>query len=350
MYQIEEPTYFIYLAIIPVIFVLFLLVLWWKKRTQKQFADINLIEKLSPEKSTFKSFLKITMVIFGFAFLIISLTNPKMGTKLETIKRQGVDIVFALDVSKSMLAEDIAPSRLDKAKQIITKIIDNLGSDRVGIIIYAGNSYPLLPITTDHAAAKMFLQNANPNMVSSQGTAINEAIEKAITYYDNEEQTNRFLFIVSDGEDHEENTITLAKEAKKEGIKIYTVGVGTIEGGPIPMRNIGRGISYKKDSKGEVVITKMNEEVLKNIANEGNGAYINGNKTQQTIKSIEDLLVKAEKSEFETKQFSDYKDQFQWFIGFGLLFLIIDVLLLEKKTKWIQKLNLFNQTNNSKNK
>jgi len=349
MYQIEEPTYFIYLAIIPAIFVLFLLVLWWKKRTQKKFTNQYLIEKLSPEKSTFKSVLKITFVCLGLALLIISLTNPKMGTKLETVKRQGVDIVFALDVSKSMLAEDIAPSRLDKAKQIITKVIDNLGSDRIGIIIYAGNSYPLLPITTDHAAAKMFLQNANPDMVSSQGTAINEAIEKAITYYDNEEQTNRFLFIVSDGEDHEENTITLAQEAKKEGIKIYTVGVGTSEGGPIPMTTPGGAISYKKDSKGEVVITKMKQDVLQEIAYEGKGKYINGNKTQETIDTIEDLLVKAEKSEFETKQFSDYKDQFQWFIGFGLLFLIIDTLLLEKKTKWVQKMNLFNQSN-TKNK
>lgn len=344
MYQIEEPAYFIYLIIIPVIIVLFLLVLIWKKRKQKQFADNNLIQKLIPERSTFKSVLKIVMVCFGLTLLIIALANPKMGTKLETVKRQGVDIVFALDVSKSMLAEDIAPSRLDKAKQIINKIVENLASDRVGIIIYAGNSYPLLPITTDHAAARMFLQNANPDMVSSQGTSINEAIERGITYFDNDEQTNRFLFIVSDGEDHEENALSVAEQAKKEGIKIYTIGVGTEKGGPIPIKNNGSVISYKKDSKGEVVITKMKEKVLIDIANEGNGKYINGNRTQETIDIIEELLVKAEKSEFETKQFSDYKDQFQWFLGFGILFLLIDVLLLEKKTKWIQKLNLFNET------
>ncbi|SDX61090.1 Ca-activated chloride channel family protein [Lutibacter oricola] len=343
MYQIEEPTYFIYLAIIPVILTVFLLVFWWKKRKQKQFADAALLDKLSPEKSTFKSFLKIIVICLGLAFLVISLANPKMGTKLETVKRQGVDIVFALDVSKSMLAEDIAPSRLEKAKQVVTKIIDKLGSDRIGIIIYAGNSYPLLPITTDHAAAKMFLQNANPDMVSSQGTAINEAIERAITYFDNDEQTNRFLFVVSDGEDHEENTLALAQQATKEGIKTYTIGIGTAEGSPIPIKSIGSGISYKKDSKGEVVITKMNPAVLKDIASEGNGKYINGNKTKETIDIVEEILVKAEKSEFETKQFSDYKDQFQWFIGIGLLLLLIDVLLLEKKTTWIQKLNLFNQ-------
>ena len=347
MYQIEEPAYFLYLTIVPAIIVLFLLGFWWKKRKQKQFADLNLIDRLSPERSSFKSFVKLIVICFGLAFLVISLANPKMGTKLETIKREGVDIVFALDVSKSMLAEDIAPSRLDKAKQIITKVIDKLGSDRVGVIIYAGNSYPLLPITTDHAAAKMFLQNASPNMVSSQGTAINEAIELAITYYDNDEQTNRFLFIVSDGEDHEENTLEVAKQAIKEGIKVFTVGVGTEKGAPIPIRDNGIVTSYKKDNKGEVVITKMNSEVLKNITSEGGGKYINGNKTQETITSIEDLLVKAEKSEFESKQFSDYKDQFQWFIGIGLFLIILDVLLLEKKTKWIQKLNLFNQTDSS---
>jgi Ca-activated chloride channel family protein len=343
MYQLEEPTYFYYLAVIPALFVLFLLVYWWKKRTQKQFADSKLMQKLSPEKSAFKSYLKFTAVSVSLLFLIIALVNPKMGTKIETIKRQGVDIVFALDVSKSMLAEDIAPSRLDKAKQIITRIIEKLGSDRIGIIIYAGNSYPLLPITTDHAAAKMFLQNADSDMVSSQGTAINEAIQRGLTYFDNDEQTNRFLFIVSDGEDHQENTIELAKEANKQGIKIYTIGIGTEKGGPIPIRSNGTVISYKKDAQGEVVITQMKEDILSSIAQEGNGKYLNGNKTQETIATVEDLLLKAEKNEFETKQFADYKDQFQWFLGLGILFLIIDILLLEKKTKWIQKLNLFNE-------
>jgi Ca-activated chloride channel family protein len=343
MYQIEEPTYFYYLAIIPAIVVLFLFAFWWKKRTQKQFADHNLIQKLSPEKSTFKLFLKITVICLALAFLIISLANPKMGTKLETVKRQGVDIVFALDVSKSMIAEDIAPNRLEKAKQIITKIIENLVSDRVGIIIYAGNSYPLLPITTDYAAAKMFLQNASTDMVSNQGTAINEAIERALLYYDNNEQTNRFLVIVSDGEDHQENTLELAKEAAEKGIKIYTVGIGTAKGGPIPLKDDGRVIGYKKDNRGMVVVTQMNEQILRDIANAGNGKYINGNKTPETIASIKDILEKAEKNEFETKQFSEYQDQFQWFVGFGLLLLIIDVALLEKKTKWVQKLNLFNE-------
>ena len=343
MYKIEEPIYFYLLAIIPAMFALFLLVLWWKKRTQRKFSDVSLLKKLAPNSSTFKSTLKLIILLLGIAFLIISLTNPKMGTKLKTIKREGVDVVFALDVSKSMLAEDIAPNRLEKAKQIISKTIDKLGSDRVGIIIYAGNSYPLLPITTDHAAANMFLQNANPDMVSSQGTAINEALELAKTYYNNDDQTNRFLIIISDGEDHQEETKQVAQNLANEGVKIYTVGVGTERGGPIPMRLNGAMIGYKKDRKGETVITKRVPEVLQGIADASDGEYIDGNITDNPVNEIAKIIGNAEKNEFETKQFSDYKDQFQWFLAIALLFLIVDVLLFDKKTKWLRKVDLFNE-------
>jgi Ca-activated chloride channel family protein len=342
MYQIEEPIYFYYLAIIPVIVVLFLLAFWWKKRTQKKFTDNALLEKLAPNKSTFKAVLKLVFLVIGISFLVISLVNPKMGTKLKTVKREGVDVVFALDVSKSMLAEDIAPNRLEKAKQIISKIIDKLGSDRVGIIIYAGNSYPLLPITTDHAAAKMFLQNASPDMVSSQGTAINEALNLAKTYYNNDEQTNRFLIIISDGEDHQEETKQVAQNMSEEGVKVYTIGVGTEKGGPIPIKVSGSLVGYKKH-KGETVVTRRKAEVLEEIANAAGGRYIDGNKTEKPVDFIENLIANTQKNEFETKQFSDYKDQFQWFIGIGIFFLLIDVFFLDKKTKWIKKIDLFNE-------
>jgi Ca-activated chloride channel family protein len=324
--------------------VLYLLVVFWKRKKQKEFADLPLLNKLSPESSKFKPVLKIVMVALGLSFLIFALVNPKMGTQLKTIKRQGVDIVFALDVSKSMLAEDIAPNRLEKSKQIISRIVDKLGSDRVGIIIYAGSAYPLLPITTDHAAAKMFLQNADPDMVSSQGTAINEALKLAKTFFDDDTQTNRFLFVISDGEDHEKGSEKMAEDILQEGIKTYTIGVGTNKGGPIPIKNNNNTlIGYKKDNKEEVVITKLSVETLKEIANSGEGEYIYGNNTDKTVEFIEDLLLKADKKEFETKQYSDYKDQFQWFIAIALLFLILDVFLLNKKTKWVQKLNLFNE-------
>ena len=343
MYKLEEPIYFYGLAIIPVMIVIYLLVLWWKKRTQSKFSNPELLQKIAPNISVFKSTLKLVVLLLGFSFLILSLVNPKMGSKLKTVKREGVDVVFALDVSKSMLAEDIAPNRLEKAKQIISKIIDKLGSDRVGIIIYAGNSYPLLPITTDHAAANMFLQSANPDMVSSQGTAINEALELAKTYYNNDEQTNKFLIMISDGEDHQEETKQVANNIANEGVKIYTVGVGTEKGGPIPIRLNGSMIGYKKDRKGETVITKRQPDVLGGIADAANGQYFDGNVTENPVKEITEIIANAEKNEFETKQFSDYKDQFQWFLALGLLFLIVDIFLFEKKTKWLKKVDLFNE-------
>jgi Ca-activated chloride channel family protein len=343
MYQIEEPKYFYFFITVAVLFLVYVLNWLWKRRKQKEFADLSLLNQLSPEKSVFKPALKMVFVLLGLSFLILALVNPKMGTQLKTVKRQGVDIVFALDVSKSMLAEDIAPNRLEKSKQIISKIIDKLGSDRVGIIIYAGSAYPLLPITTDHGAAKMFLQNASPDMVSSQGTAINEALELSKTFFDDDTQTNRFLFIISDGEDHEENSSKIAKEIVDIGIHTFTIGVGSNKGGPIPITNNGKFVGYKKDNNDEVVITKLNVQTLKDIAKSGEGKYIYGNKTSKTIEYVEELLLKADKKEFESKQFSDYKDQFQWFLGIGLIFLILDVFLLNKKTGWVQKLNLFNE-------
>ncbi|MCF6213779.1 MAG: VWA domain-containing protein [Flavobacteriaceae bacterium] len=344
MYRLEEPLYFYLLLAIPVVVLVYFTSFWLKKRRQKAFANTHLFSKLSPDTSVFKSTIKMISIIISIAFISIALVNPKMGVKLKTIKREGVDVVFALDVSKSMLTEDIAPNRLEKAKQIITKIIDKLGSDRVGIIVYAGNSYPLLPITTDLAAAKMFLQNANPDMVSSQGTAINEAINRALTFYDNKDQTNKYLVILSDGEDHESNTNTLAKKAADSGIKIFTIGIGTEKGKPIPMRINGIFNGYKKDQKGDVVISKRHTDVLKTIAKEGNGSYIDGNITDTSVDFMENIIVNAQKHKFETKQFSDYKDQFQWFIALALFFLILDSFMMEKKTEWLKQIDLFNES------
>ena len=343
MFQLEEKIWFWALIIIPVIIVFFLVLQFWKYRTQKKFAESVLLKRLSPNRSIFKSVLKIIVLSLAFLCLTIALVNPKIGTKLETVKREGVDIVFAVDVSKSMLAEDIAPNRLEKSKQLVTQIINHLASDRVGIIAYAGKAFPQLPITTDYASAKMFLQSMNTDMLSSQGTAINEAIKLAKTYFDDEEQTNRVLIIISDGEDHSEQAAIVAEEASEEGIRIFTIGVGDVKGGPIPEKRNGIILNYKKDNQGETVITKLNEETLQNIASEANGAYINGKNTKDVVENIREILNKMDKTEFEAKQFSDFKDQFQWFLGFCIFFLLIDILLLERKTAWLKKLNLFNE-------
>lgn len=343
MYQLEQPIYFYVLFAIPVVIVLFLLVMIWKKRTQKKFADSDLLKRLSPERSTFKPVLKVLVLSLAIACMSFGLVNPKIGTKIEEVKREGVDVVFALDVSKSMLAEDIAPNRLEKSKQLVTQIINTLTGDRIGIIGYAGSAFPQVPITTDFSSAKLFLSGMNTDMVSSQGTAINEAIKMAETYYNDEDQTNRVLFIVSDGEDHEGSFSEIASEAKKAGIKIFTIGVGTLAGGPIPIKRNGILQSYKRDENGEQVITRLGEETLKGIANAADGEYLNGANTKEVVDAVKDILNGMDKKEFDSKQFTDFKDQFQWFLGGALFLLIFDVLLLERKTAWLKKLNLFNE-------
>ena len=344
MIQLDEKIYFYLLFIIPIMIVLFVALQIWKRSAQKKFANPPLLRRLTPDRSSFKSTLKLIFLLLGLTFLVLGLVNPKIGTKLETVKREGVDIVFAVDVSRSMLAEDIAPNRLEKAKRLVSEIINQLASDRIGIIAYAGQAFPQLPITTDYGAAKMFLQSMNTNMLSSQGTAINQAIELAATYYDDEEQTNRVLFIVSDGEDHSEgSTLEAVDVAVEEGIRIFTIGVGKTKGGPIPLKKNGVVESLKKDAQGEVVITKLNETVLNEIASEGNGEYINGTNTEEAVEYIKEQLFQMDKKEFEAKQFAEFKDQYQWFLALGLFFLFLDIFLLDRKTKWLKKLNLFNE-------
>ncbi|MUU79431.1 vWA domain-containing protein [Winogradskyella endarachnes] len=343
MFRLDEKIWFWTLLVIPVIILLFVFLQLWRRSAQKKFADSVLLKRLSPNQSLFKSILKVVVLCGAFACLSLALVNPKIGTKLETVRSEGVDVVFAIDVSKSMLAEDIAPNRLDKSKQLVTQIVNSLVSDRVGIIAYAGKAFPQLPITTDYASAKMFLQNMNTDMMSSQGTAISEAIQLSKTYFDNEDQANRVLIIISDGEDHDGEALNVAEEAAEQGIRILTVGVGDLKGGPIPIKRNGVILNYKKDNNGETVITRLDETTLKEIAAEANGVYINGSNTSEVVNTIKDELAKMDKQEFESKQIADFKDQFQWFLGLGILLLFIDIFLLERKTEWLKKLNLFNE-------
>lgn len=343
MYILEEEKFFWLLLIVPVLLLFYLLQVFWKRRKQKQFAKPEMLKQLSPDKSRFKPGLKFTFLLVAIGSMVFALVNPKIGTKMETVTREGVDIVFALDVSKSMEAEDVAPNRLEKSKQLVTQVINNLGSDRIGLIGYAGSAFPQLPITTDYASAKMFLQSMNTDMVSSQGTAISEAIKLATTYFDDNSQTSRVLIIISDGEDHEGDALLLAEEAAKQGIRILTIGVGTPKGGPIPMKRNGVIQSYKKDQNGETVITKMNGQTLKDIANVANGNYMQGNVTSEVTGEVAEFLQTLDQTEFEAKQFADYQSQFQWFLGLAILLLLADIFMLERKTAWVKKLNLFNE-------
>ncbi len=343
MYQLEETFYFYLLLIIPLLIIGFIFLSSWKKRTQNKYISADLLRVLSPNISTFKPKIKLLFLIFFILFATLSLVNPKIGTELKTVKREGVDLVFAVDVSRSMLAEDIAPNRLEKAKRIVSEIINNLNNDRVGVIAYAASALPILPITDDYSTAKTFLQSLTTDMLSSQGTAVLESINLAKDFYDDDNQTNRVLCILSDGEDHEIQNQNITEIAKSSGITIITIGLGSVKGSPIPLKNNNIVKSYKKDQNGDVVITKLNIELLKNIANSSNGIYIDGANTESVVKAIVERLKEMDKKEFESKQFVAYKDQFQWFIGFAILFLSLELIVFEKKTYWLKKLNLFNE-------
>ena len=343
MYQLDEIS-FIYLGlIIPILFLVFLIFRRWQKKSIRKYFDINTIKFLSPEISNSKPLLKFIIISFALLMLVISLVNPKIGTELKTVKREGVDIVFAIDVSKSMLAEDIAPNRIIKSKRIVSELFNNLGSDRVGIIAYASTAIPVLPITTDFSSARMFLESLNTDMLSSQGTSIAEAINLSKNYFNDENQTNRVLCVISDGEDHEIQNNNLSDIAKEAGITIISIGVGSPNGAPIPIKENDIVKSYKKDDKGEVVITKLNENILKDMATQTGGIYFKGDNTSLVVNSIVNVLKEMDKQEFESKQFVSFKDQFQWFLFVGLFLIILDVLVFERKTYWLDKLNLFNE-------
>ncbi|CAI8215312.1 MAG: Uncharacterised protein [Flavobacteriaceae bacterium] len=343
MYQLDAPFYIYGLGILPIFWVAYFLLMRWKRRAQNRFAHSTLMDKLSPNRSKFKPFLKLLTLSLGISLLILGLVNPKIGTQLETVKREGVDIVFAIDVSKSMLAEDVAPNRLEKSKRLVSAIINQLASDRIGIIAYAAQAIPQLPITTDYGAAKMFLQGLNTNMLSSQGTALDAALDLSGTYFDDEDQTNRVVFLISDGEDHSEEGESAAQRAADMGIKIFTFGVGSDNGGPIPIKQNGIVSSYKKDLQGETVITRRNADILQDIARVSDGQYIDGNDTQVVVDFVVETLKNMEKKEFEAKQFVSYKDQFQAFLFAGFLLILFEIFLFDTKTKWVERLNLFNE-------
>ena len=343
MYQFDNP-YFLYLTlIIPFLVIINWIYMSWRKKIQDSYSDSELLNVISPNRSNFKLNLKLILECLAVLFLSIGLANPKIGTELKSINREGVDIVFAVDVSKSMLAEDVAPNRLLRSKRIISEIINSLSSDRVGIVAYAAQAIPQVPLTTDFASVKNFLQIIDTDMLSSQGTSIDAALNLSVNFFDQNSETNRVLILLSDGEDHDDIPESLISLIIENNINLISIGVGQDSGSTIPMKINGTLDSYKKDNNGEVVITKRNSEILKKIASSSGGEYIDGNITEETLESVKAKLDEIDKSEFETSQFVEYKQQFQIFILIALLFIIADIFIFQTKTKWIQNLNLFNE-------
>ena len=342
--MLVEHTQYLTIGGIVVLLVTLLFVGYraWQKHTLKKaqpdekLRDL-MLERLAPLRSNKNGLLRRVLVLLAIYLAFIGLANPKIGTQLGTVKREGVDLVFAIDVSKSMLTEDIAPNRIEKAKRIVAETLSELKGDRVGIITYAASAFPQLPITTDYGAARMFLKGVNTDMMSSQGTAILEAVKLAGTFFDPNAETRRVLVLLSDGEDHNETGVDIiADTANQANIQIITVATGTTSGGPIPEGGIAKG-SFKKDSEGNVVISKLNKDVLEELADCTNGVYIDTPTTEATISTISDFLAQLDKTAFETQTYSNYKDQFQWFIAIAFVILVIEFLIPERKLQWFKK-------------
>ncbi len=346
MYQFEQPIYFYAFAVIPVLLLVFFWVLLWRRRAQKRFASKIMLEKLAPNRSIFKTTLKVITILVALSLLIIAVANPRVGSKLETIEREGVDVVFALDVSKSMLAEDIKPNRLDKSKQIIHQIINKLKDDRIGIIGYAGSAFPQVPLTTDFNSAKLFLNNMHTDMVSSEGTAIADAVDLANRFYTLDDNTSRVLILLSDGEDHEGGIEAVIEGAKEQGIRIITIGVATERGAPIPIKENGVLQYYIRDNNNEQVISRLGLETMQQLANETDGVYIDGTNTQEVVDIVLDTLYNMDKSVYQSEQYTEFKTYYQWFLAIAILLIVLDTLFLNRKTGWLRKLNLFNEAKN----
>jgi len=333
--------YFLYgLFLIPLLTALFWLMMARKKRVLEHFGNMSLIQRLMPDVSNARQWFRFTLVMLGFSSLILALANPQTGSKLEKAKRKGVDLVVALDVSNSMLAEDIQPNRLERAKQAISRLIDRLEDDRLGLVVFAGRAYTQLPITNDFGAARLFLSTVSPDLIPVQETAIADAIEKSAMAF-NDPARSRVIIIISDGEDHEGNTLERAQQEAEKGIKIFTIGMGTYEGSVIPVYREGKLAGYKKDKNNSTVISRLNETMLQQIASAGNGFFIRASNTEVGLNKIFDEINKMEKKEVETALFTDYEDQFQYFVFLALLFFVIEFLLFERKSRWFGKLKLF---------
>ena len=342
MLRYEHIEYLNLLFGVPILILAMLLYSKWKKNALSLFGDTRMVNELMHSFSSSRYKIKNTLTISTFILLIIGIANPQIGTKMEEVRREGVDLMIAIDLSNSMMAEDIKPNRLERAKQAISKLIDNLEGDRIGLIVFAGEAYVQLPITTDYSAAKLFLSNVNTNIVPTQGTKIGKAIELSMQSFDMENGQNKAIIIITDGENHDENAIESAKQANKVGIFVHTLGMGLSKGGPIPIYNqYGSQISYRKNKEGKTVVSKLNENLLIKIADAGNGTYVRANNSKSGLPTLFAEINKMEKKEIGTMIFTEYKDRFQLFIGLALLFLILELILLPRKNKWSNRINLY---------
>ncbi|MBN1925786.1 MAG: VWA domain-containing protein [Prolixibacteraceae bacterium] len=343
MFRFGNPEYLYAMLVIPALIILFAFFRAKRRKAIKEFGTPEILAPLMPNVSRSRPTWKFILLCTALAFLIVGIARPQFGSKLQKIKRKGVEIIIALDVSNSMMAEDIQPNRLERAKMAISRLTERLSNDKIGLTVFAGDAYTQIPITTDYASAKLFLSSISTDIVPVQGTAIGAAIELSMRSFTPETESSKAMIIITDGENHEDNAVEMATIAAENDIVIHTIGMGLPQGGPIPVYNANGQKDFRKDKSGNVVVTKLDEKMLQQIAVAGNGKYVRANNTEVGINTIFDEISSMQKTELESRVYSDYNDQFYYFIAVALALILIEFMVLERKNKLLKNFRLFSK-------
>lgn len=337
MLRFEDPIYLWMLLIIPIL-VLMRFIVWRKrKRNLRKFGDPSLLKEMMPDVSKYRPTIKFSLLLSAITILIFMIARPQVGSKISHEKREGIEVLIALDISNSMLAQDVIPSRLEKSKLLIEDLVDHFTNDKVGLVVFAGDAFVQLPITNDYVSAKMFLQNINPSLITTQGTDLARAISLSQSCFTQREHIGRAIIVITDGEDHEGGALEAAREAYKKGINVFILGVGTSKGAPIPDGNGG----YLKDNSGQTVLSALNEHMCQQVAKAGNGVYIHVDNTSDAQERLNKELSKLQSGISDTVLYSEYNEQFQIFGIILLLLLIVETILLESRNPLFKQINLF---------
>jgi Ca-activated chloride channel family protein len=340
LFRFANPDFMYLLLLLPVLVLLWVLNDFRRRKAIGRLGNDVLVKKLMPEYSVIRPSVKFFFFLIAYSSIVIVLARPQFGSKLEEIKKEGVEVIIALDVSNSMLAEDIQPNRLTRAKQALTRLIDNLDNDKIGLVVFAGDAYTQIPITTDYISAKMFLSTISPDMVPKQGTAIGAAIDLGMRSFSPGEGKSKAIIIITDGENHEDDPVAKAKEAAGLGIVIHTIGIGSSEGVPIPVTTAGKK-DYLKDGDGNTVVSKVDEEILTRIAMNAGGNYVRASNSNIGLEEIFSEIKKMKKQEMESKMYTEYNDQFQIFSALAIFFLLLEFIIMDRKNRRLANIRLF---------
>ena len=341
MFRFADIEMLWWLLTIPVFVVAYVLITRHKRRQLSEFGDPELMTQLMPDASKSRPIVKFALLMGALSLLIIAAARPQYGQQEKTVKRQGIEVMVALDISNSMLAEDVAPNRLARAKQMLSKMIDNMVDDKVGLVVFAGEAFTQLPITCDYVSAKMFLNTISPKLIPTQGTAIGAALQTAIRSFGSQESdAGRAIILITDGENHEDDAIAAAKQAQELGIQVFVIGIGKPEGSPIPVLGTN---DYIKDRSGQVVVSRLNEEMCQEIAQAGKGAYVRCDNTNTAMRALQQELDRIATTDLETTVYADYNEQYQSFVLIALLILVIDFFILMRQNHRLSRMDLFKE-------